>query len=273
MIIFSRLVAIILLLLAVPAAAKVQNFEQAFDNGAGRAVPISVWGKAGKARGVILFSHGAFSSPAKYAEIARPWAEAGYLVVAPLHADSSDWKGAKPEQKDQLGWRLADMKLAYAQLDMLAAKAGANIKRAKYVAAGHSFGALIALMDNDPRIVSIIAFSPPGPLPGIVIPATPKPLLTITGTADTNPMMAPTWQAHLAAHRAATGPAWAYVGDSADHYFGGIFGRPELPGPKATAPFADAMALTLRFLKKPVNLNGAKVKAGKLERAEKTPKP
>jgi dienelactone hydrolase len=265
MTLFSRLLALILLLLAVPAAAKVQNFEQVFDNGAGRAVPISVWGKAGKAKGVILFSHGAFSSPAKYAEITRPWAEAGYLVVAPLHADSSDWTGIKPEQKDQTAWRMADMKLAYAQLDVLAAKAGANIKRAKFIAAGHSFGALIALMDNDPRVTSIIAFSPPGPLRGITIPAVSKPLLTITGTTDSNPMMAPTWQAHLAAHQSATGPAWAYVGDRADHYYGGIFGRPELPGPKASAAFADAMALTMRFLKEPASVAGYKPKAGNLE--------
>jgi dienelactone hydrolase len=265
MTVLTRIFALILLALAAPVAAKVQHFEQAFDNGAGRTVPISVWGKAGKARGVILFSHGAFSSPAKYAEITRPWAEAGYLVVAPMHTDSTDWTGIKPEQKDQTAWRLADMKLAHAQLDVLAMKAGANIRRAKLIAAGHSFGALIALMNDDPRVTSIIAFSPPGPLPGIAIPATSKPLLTITGTTDSHPMMAPTWQAHLAAHKAATGPAWAYVGDAADHYYGGIFGRPELPGPKATTAFADAMALTILFLKKPASVSSYKPKAGTLD--------
>lgn len=262
---FSRLVALILLCLSVQASAAARNFEQSFDNGTGRAVPISVWATAGKARGVILFSHGAFSSPAKYDEIARRWAEAGYLVVAPLHADSSDWTGIKPEFKDQIAWRLADMKLAYAQLNGLAAKARVRIKGVKIVAAGHSFGALIALMDSDPRMTSIIAFSPPGSIPGVTIPAVSKPLLTITGTADTNPMMAPTWQAHLAAHRAATGPAWAYVGEGADHYFGGLFGRPELPGPKAMAPFADAMELTQRFLKNPASIAGFTPRAGSLE--------
>lgn len=260
-----RLFALLTLLVASPAAAKIMQFDQSFDDGAGRAVPVSVWGKAGKAKGVILFSHGAFSSPAKYAEIARPWAAAGYLVVAPLHADSGDWTGIKPEMKDQTAWRLADMKLAYANLEKLAAKTGTNIKRARYFSAGHSFGALIALLDDDPRVTAIIAFSPPGPLPGLSIPATAKPLLTITGTTDTNPMMAPTWQAHLAAHNVATGKAWAYVGEGADHYYGGIFGRPELPGAKASAAFADAMDLTLRFLRKPASVDGAKVKAGKLQ--------
>jgi dienelactone hydrolase len=261
----SRLSAALLLILAVPAAAKVTRLEQAFDNGAGRTVPITVWAKSGKAKGVIIFSHGAFSSPTKYAEITQRWAEAGYMVIAPLHADSSDWTGIKPEQKDQTAWRLADMKLAYAQLDGLADSAGAVINGAKFIAAGHSFGALIAMLDGDPRVNAIIAFSPPGPLPGLAVPTVSKPMLTITGTADTNPMMAPTWEAHLAAHRAATGPAWAYIGDSVDHYFGGAFGRPELPGPKALAAFEDAMAATLRFLKKPASVAKAKLKAGKLE--------
>jgi dienelactone hydrolase len=265
MTLFVRLITAFLLMLAAPLAAKVQSFTQEFDNGEGRVVPVSVWSGKGQAKGVILFSHGAFSAPAKYEAISRRWAEAGYLVVAPLHADSSDWTGIKPELKDQTAWRLADMQLAYARLDGLALKAGADIKRAKFVAAGHSFGGLIAMLDSDPRVSSIIAFSPPGPLPGLAIPVVTKPLLTITGTADTNPMMAPEWQAHLAAHRSATGGAWAYIGEGVDHYFGGIFGRPELPGPKAEAAFDETMATTLSFLKKPASATKVKLKAGKLE--------
>jgi dienelactone hydrolase len=263
---FSRILSALLLLLSVPAAATVQNFEQVFDNGAGRLVPITFWGKAGKAKGVIMFSHGGFSSPAKYASIINHWAEAGYFVVAPLHADSTDWKGLKPEQADQISWRVADMKLAYAQLDAVTKTAQVDVKHARFVSAGHSFGGLIALLDADPRVTSIIAFSPPGPFPGITIPATAKPLLTITGTSDILPMIAPTWQAHLAAHDIATGGAYAYVGEGADHYYGGIFGRPELSGPKATAAFEEAITLTLRFLKSPAKANGFKPKAGKLLR-------
>jgi dienelactone hydrolase len=259
------MIAAILLLLSAPATAKDVRFHKAFDNGTGRLVPMTVTAKAGKAKGVIMFSHGGFSSPAKYAAIMDHWAAAGYFVVAPLHADSSDWTGIKPELVDQIKWRLADMKLAYTQMDTLAKKAGVNIKRARFVSAGHSFGGLIALLDSDPRVTSVIAFSPPGPFPGITIPATAKPLLTITGTTDILPMIAPTWQAHLAAHNIATGGAWAYVGEGADHYYGGIFGRPELPGPKATASFEEAIRLTLRFLKKPASVSGFKPKAGKFE--------
>ena len=51
------------------------------------------------------------------------------------------------------------------------------------------------------------------------------------------------WAAHQA-----LGPALAYVGTDADHYFGGIYGRPELPGPKAEAAFADLVPLSLAFL-------------------------
>jgi dienelactone hydrolase len=259
------MIAAILLLFSGPAMAKVVRFHQVFDNGTGRLVPMTVTAKVGKAKGVIMFSHGGFSSPAKYTAIMDRWAEAGYFVVAPLHADSSDWIGTKPDQKDQITWRLADMKLAYAKLDTLAKKAGVNIKRARFVSAGHSFGGLIALLDSDPRVASIIAFSPPGPFPGIIIPATAKPLLTVTGTTDILPMIAPTWQAHLAAHDIATSGAWAYIGEGADHYYGGIFGRPELPGPKATASFEEAITLTFRFLKKPANVRGFRAKAGQLQ--------
>jgi hypothetical protein len=259
------LLASLLVLLAAPLAASPRVVETSLDNGAGRVVPITLVAPQGRVKGVIAFSHGALSSPAKYSALTLRWVEAGYFVVAPLHGDSTDWKGTKPAQAEQTPWRLADMRLIKAQMGELARRAGVRLGRAPLHAAGHSFGGLIAIAWDDPAIVSVIAISPPGPIPGLPMPPETKPLLVVTGTTDTNPMMAPQWQLHLTAYNQATGPALAYVGTDADHYFGGIYGRPELPGPKAEAAFADLVPLTLYFLRQPRRAARFKPKAGTLE--------
>jgi dienelactone hydrolase len=230
------------------AAQEVRTATQSFANGEGRDVPITVTARPGKARGVIYFSHGALSAPAKYRAITDWWARSGYAVIAPLHADSTDWTGAKPAREAQTPWRMADMALARSHGAALMKAVGSWGDRAPRFAAGHSFGALIAMLDPDPAVRAIIAFSPPGPVPGLTIPAVKRPLLTITGTADVLPMIAPKWEAHLAGHEAATGTAVACVGAGVDHYFGGIFGRPELPGPRQQDQFDTAMAQAFRFM-------------------------
>lgn len=241
-------VAGLLWCIAMPARAELQIVTASFEDGAGRSVPLTLVARSGQARGVILFSHGALSSPAKNRAITDRWAELGFAVIAPLHADSTDWTGLKPAREQQTDWRLSDMRLARAKLPELAARAGIRLDAAPGIAAGHSFGALIAMLDDAPETVAIIAFSPPGPLPGLAIPVVRKPMLTITGTADVLPMIAPQWQAHLHAHERAQGPAIAYVARQADHYFGGIFGRPELPGPRQQGQFDEAMTLAELFL-------------------------
>jgi dienelactone hydrolase len=234
--------------IAMPALAELRTVTASFDDGAGRAVPLTLVARSGTARGVILFSHGALSSPAKNRAITDRWAEQGFVVIAPLHADSTDWTGLKPAREQQTDWRLSDMRLASARLPELAVQAGIQLGTAPRIAAGHSFGALIAMLDDGPGTVAIVAFSPPGPLPGLAIPTVRKPMLTITGTADVLPMIASEWQAHLHAHERAEGPAIAYVARQADHYFGGVFGRPELPGPQQQDQFDEAMDLAERFL-------------------------
>jgi dienelactone hydrolase len=259
------LLAALLTLLSAPLAASPRVTETSLDNGAGRVVPITLVAPNGKLRGVIVFSHGALSSPAKYTALTSRWVEAGYFVVAPLHGDSTDWTGTKPAQLEQMPWRLADMRLVKAQLSELAKRAGVRLGKAPLFAAGHSFGALIAIAWNDPAIVSVIAISPPGPIPGLPMPVETKPLLVVTGTSDSSPLIAPKWQDHLHAYTLATGPALAYVGTAADHYFGGIYGRPELPGPRAEGPFADLVPLTLAFLRAPKRAARFRPKAGTLE--------
>lgn len=262
--IFS-LIAALLALFSISALASPRVIETTLENDAGRVVPVTLVAPAGRPRGVIAFSHGALSSPAKYAALTGYWASAGYLVVAPLHADSTDWTGTRPSQPEQLPWRLADLRLVKAQLPELARRARVPLGRVPLHAAGHSFGALIALAWDDPAIASVIAISPPGPIPGLPLPTEDKPLLVVTGTSDVVPFAAPKWQDHLSAYNHARAIALAYVARDADHYFGGIYGRPELPGPRAEAAFADLTALSLAFLRSPKLAARFKPKAGTLE--------
>lgn len=265
----AAFIALIALPLTAPLEASPRVVERVakttLDNGAGRIVPVTLVAPRGRLRGVIAFSHGALSSPAKYVALTSRWAAAGYFVVAPLHGDSTEWTGARPTLAEQLPWRLADMRLVKEQLGELARRAGVRLGRASLHAAGHSFGSLVAILWDDPAIVSVIAISPPGPLPGLPMPPTTKSLLVVTGTRDASPMIAPKWQDHLTAYNQAIGPALAYVGTDADHYFGGIYGRPELPGPKAESAFADLVALSQAFLRSPQRAARLRMRAGTLK--------
>ncbi|MET0362881.1 MAG: hypothetical protein ABW048_14140, partial [Sphingobium sp.] len=154
--------------LAAPAAVELIASD-------GRIVAVTHWRPARRAVGTILFSHGALSSPAAYDLLILPWVDAGYAVWAPLHVDSL----AHPRRADFPGlksWaaRIEDMQL-------LARHVGAK----SWIAAGHSYGGLVALTMGGaspvpppgysgtmaaPGVSAVVAFSPPGPMPGLVEP-------------------------------------------------------------------------------------------------------
>lgn len=225
----------------------------------GRPSQVTIW-RAPKRSGTILFSHGALSSPAKYEALLAPWAAAGYDVWAPLHVDSSD----HPDTRNftgQASWpaRIDDMRA-------LAAHVGAS----SWIAAGHSYGALVALTLGgvsaerppeiagplaDRRVKTVLAFSPPGPIKGLIdltgYATLAVPALIQTGTGDIPPGAPPdTWRTHLAAYEAPPpgGDRFALVLDGVDHYFGGIICRPELPGPRQDIGFQAALTRSLQFL-------------------------
>lgn len=227
----------------------------------GRSFAVTRW-RARRRRGTILFSHGALSAPWKYDALIAPWTAAGFDVWAPLHVDSTDYPDTKAFP-GLMSWpaRIADMRA-------LADHVGVE----RYVAAGHSYGALVALTLGgaspvrpagiegplgDPRARSVVAFSPPGPGMGLIDAAgyatLAVPALIETGTLDLPPG-APArdaWRAHLAVYEAAAadGDRYALVLDGADHYFGGLICRPDLPGPKQLAQFDLAVARSLAFLR------------------------
>lgn len=228
----------------------------------GRSISASEWRPKTRPRGLILFSHGAASSPRYYEAIILPWVEAGYRVLAPLHVDSLE----HPDTARFPG--LASWKARIEDMRALSAYVG----RRPWIAAGHSYGGLVALTLGgaeavppqgisgslaDPQVRAVIAFSPPAPIPALITQqgyATLKvPALIQTGTADLVPGMTGTegWTGHLAPFHAAAmnGQRYALVLEGVDHYFGGAICRFDRPGPRQTERLADANRIATLFLK------------------------
>lgn len=237
------------ILAAMPAAAA--GRDESLTLADGRAVPLRTWQPAGKARALVAFSHGANSRPDKYDRLCERLAAAGYRVAAPLHADSPDHPGGgKIARELGIPMRMADMRGVFAIF-------GTGLPM---IAAGHSYGGLIAQMlggaagTPPDAIKAVLAWSPPGPFPPAITAETWKtmarPQMVVTGTADTLPIMAPTWDVHRVSFDVAPGPAVLFVGEGVDHYFGNIICRPERSEPPQTAQFDDAVAVSLAFLDK-----------------------
>jgi predicted alpha/beta-hydrolase family hydrolase len=227
-------------------------------------VSIRIWqpGEVGSATRAILFSHGAFSDARAYDPLAGGWALEGHLVAAVSHGEPAP--GSPPDlEAARAGWRsrLADMRVVAAELARLA-------PGRPLIAAGHSYGALVAqalggarvAWEGDggafpmPGVTRILAFSPPGPVPGLIAAEgwaeTRLPMFVATGTADIVPPVSPTWEAHKASFEASNvSPRWLWVGDGVDHYFGNRIGRPErLRDEDQARLFEAALSTSLAFL-------------------------
>lgn len=226
-----------------------------------RQVEVSFWPAKGRRRGTIAFSHGFGSSPRFYPDFIRAWTGAGFDIVAPLHVDSREHPRAAEFARTAWATRIEDMRAVSAMI-------GGN-----YVAAGHSFGALTALVLGgvdaivppgidgplrDPSARTVLAFSPPGPLPPLVpeaaFAALSRPALIQTGTQDLLPS-APddpeSWRAHLTAfaRSPASGDHHGLVIEGSDHYFGGLICDPARKATDQTAQLHLAVAASLAFLR------------------------
>lgn len=217
---------------------------------------------------VVLFSTGALSSPDKYMALLKPWAEAGYVVLAPLHVDAESWVGIRPDNpQDGLAWRMRDMREMVDALPQLEAKTGATFDTAKVAATGHSFGGMVAQIlggakpgslagDIGPLpalpIAAIVAISPPGAIANYIEAdgwsQMIVPQLVTTGTKDTLGEFLPKWQGHLGGHLAHPGQSWSLVKEGVDHYFGNVIGRTEYPGPPQRQQFNETLLATTLFL-------------------------
>jgi len=228
---------------------------------ADRRVLLTVARPVGPPKAAIAFSHGAFSAPGKYAALLEGWAEAGLLAAAPLHVDSTDHPERSAYDQGAV-WRTR-LEDQAATLDWLAGQGTLSGDDWGLAAAGHSFGALLALAAGgagvlaspgaptlDPRVKAVIALSPPPATPPLIsaegFATTTAPLLVQTGDADVLPGFVDDWRMRLIAYEApAPGDRHALVLPGVDHYFGGLICRPELPGPAQAEGLAEALAVSV----------------------------
>lgn len=230
----------------------------------------------GAASRLIVFSHGANANARKYDALTSAWAAEGHPVAAVLHADSPDHPGGGAIGRQE-AWadRLEGMAVAISTLQR-------RYPGVRVVAAGHSYGALVAqalggarlawadVADTgaDTRVSRVVAFSPPGPIAGFVSAAgwslVRVPMLVVTGTADVLPIVAPSWEAHAASFEAAAiSPRWLWVGEGVDHYFGNRIGRPEYaPSAEQARLFEAALGTSVAFIEEraaPAQPQGARL--------------
>ena len=211
----------------------------------GRDIDVKLFYKEAECRGcpLIVFSHGANATYDRYDVIIHHWVREGFVVAAPLHVDSEEYHERERYTPDRhLPTRIEDFSLVASSLHEKVASVLPKLRISEdYIAAGHSFGALIAQIAGG-AVVSgnsidavkapsaIIAISPPGAVEGIIAEtawsSVSKPMLVVTGTDDVVPFVAPTWQDHLTSYEMAPpGMSIALVFDGIDHYFNGAFGR------------------------------------------------
>jgi len=191
----------------------------------GRKIDVSVW-SAAEERGVVVFSHGFNGSPAAYGRILSHWVDEGFTVVAPLHVDSLRHpEHDRYDSRAAFSTRIVD--LAVVRGYLRASHPGKPL-----VAAGHSFGSLMSLIEagavtvagplGDPEVRAVIAFSSAGDLPNVVLPDTyaalHTPTLMITGDADLVEGYVADWRDHRGPFdRSAPGDKMLLVFAGADH--------------------------------------------------------
>lgn len=249
----------------IPLAKAIpQSTQLTLTSESGRQLTVFEWSPAFGAVGTIAFSHGAASSPDKYIRLIEPWVMHGWRVLAPLHVDSKD----HPKTENFKG--LASWKARIEDMRALSAHLGDE----QYVAAGHSYGGLVALTMGgsesiapegisgplgDEKVQAVIAFSPPAPIPVLVTSegygTVSVPALIQTGTLDIVPGITDNgddgWKGHLAPFYAAVagGHRYGLVLEGVDHYFGGAICDFTQPGPPQLAQLDVAVNLSNLFLR------------------------
>lgn len=230
-------------LIAAPAATETIDLTVG-----SRTTKLTIWRPAAAPRGVLLFSTGHGSWPARYEAMAGTLVADGYAVLAPLHVDSMQFAD-REKFSPQQGFleRIADMKAT-------SAHAATVFPGVPVAAMGHSYGSLIGfgmggalanlLPMRDTSVTAVLAFSSPGAIPGLVRPGAWQslevPAMMVTGTEDRVPGFVTDSTDHLQAiEQSPADDKYALVIRDGGH---------GLVGETGTAPFTRAQLAARRFL-------------------------
>jgi predicted dienelactone hydrolase len=191
-----------------------------------------------------------------YSPILDHWADAGYVVIAVTHRDSTKLGVTRGSNNPKFfEWRLDDLQDVLDNLDAIVSQVPDLRRRVdltRIAATGHSFGGLVAqtlggatyndvaragfpIARADPRIRAVIIFSGAGAFAPLLAPenfaSLRLPTLVTVGTNDLK--QAPDLSGYEWRRQPydliAPGRKYLLSLDGADHYLGGIVGRDDLP--------------------------------------------
>ena len=138
-------------------------------------------------RPLVVFAHGWNSDPGVYASLLDTWAEAGFIVAAPVFPDSTDLYGGTPVS--DYGEQAQDLSFV---ITSLLRDPSVPIDPTRIAVAGHSDGGTdVAVMALDPayadaRVRAYICMSGqlPSGVPAFNVAPTQAPVLVAVGSAD-----------------------------------------------------------------------------------------
>ena len=254
------------------AAPQVTTYDLTLDD-TGRAVPVRVFAPADGCLDctLVIFSHGANASYGRYDVLLKDWAARGFVVAAPQHVDSEEHPRRDAfKSADGRLLRMRDYALVDAAFAPSAPRQVASLSfSGTVVAAGHSYGALIAQIAGGARIArpdgdfernwrrpkAVIAISPPPAISGFTSlegwSHVSVPQLVVTGTTDQMPGFVDDWRQHLDSYAASRpGLGFALVFEGMDHNFNGAYCRITPDGVKAAPQVSRLNAAIDHFIAK-----------------------
>ena len=203
---------------------------------------------------IIVFSHGTFSSGDKYDLVVEFWAERGYVVILPNHLDAN--YGIIPNKTEDMvhivNTRISDMSLVLDNLDEIEVQnpgLQGKLNRNKIIAAGHSIGTQVVLVNTGQRIrnptnnyvtesseerfMAAVMLSDPGKralMPDDAWKGGLTPTFLTTGPDDYGLMgdgrrVAEYQHEILTLPDEPTGDKYLLLNERGDHYFGGLIHR------------------------------------------------
>jgi predicted dienelactone hydrolase len=225
---------------------------------------------------VIIFSHGSLCDTAAYESLTGCWAERGYIVLSPAHLDAltPDAAGPPPDLRMLLSSRVRDLSFIADSLDEIARLTDTEAcieDKTRLAAAGHSFGALTALIKTgvalrpdeyiyagspaDDRFRVAVSISGVGPLPPLAEDAFTHlhiPMLVTGGTLDEGNVGAGPvfpWEWRMSAYALSpAGNKYSLALQDADHYFGGLLARHDRGGDADPVGLGIVAGISTAFL-------------------------